>query len=80
MNSEEYRKLVRRLAKNVIKSHFPGLKQENVNSAAREIAIHVHARMYGANVNGVDSPIWKEINQPKLPNVPATEILKDLLS
>ena len=39
-----------------------------------EIARTVHARMYGANVDGVDSPIWN--NGEKTPLIEASELLK----
>lgn len=65
----------------LIKMHFPGLKAMGISEAqiqecARQVAINVHARMYGANVDGVASPIWSTANETK-PNVDATELLKD---
>lgn len=84
MISREYRDIISRIAWNVIRRQFPGLKKEELKIAAREIAINIHARMYGANVDGVDSPIWRERQcgdkamkpAPNQPNVDASELLK----
>lgn len=72
MKSEEYRDAIRRIVKNAIRKQFPGLKQTETNTLARYIARNIHARFYGANVDGVESPLWREVE----PDVEATEILK----
>lgn len=41
------------------------------------IGLNVHARMYGANVDGVDSPIWNiymDNNRPE-PKIDAKDLL-----
>lgn len=91
MKSVEYRQIISTITRNVIKKRFPGLKKEALTAACTEIAKGVHARMYGANVDGVDSPIWRNCGQsetnpngsrnrfdapPNLPNVDASELLK----
>jgi hypothetical protein len=55
-----------------------------LKEVAQSIAINVHARMYGANVDGVDSPIWtsacgnNRMNDPRVkPNVDAKELLNE---
>lgn len=69
------------MSSKIIKAHFPGLKtagitEIQIQACARQIAVNVHARMYGANVDSVASPIWSTANESK-PNVDATELLKD---
>jgi hypothetical protein len=90
MKSTDYRSIVSRIARNSIKRSFPGLKPSVLVVCAAEIATAVHARMYGANVDGVDSPIWRDSvvsatnpngshskydPPPNLPNVDASELL-----
>ena len=60
MQSSEYRRFIRTMIKNAVKRKFPGLKQVQVNEVATEVAIAIHARFYGANVDGVESPIWRD--------------------
>lgn len=43
-----------------MKRKFPGLKQSQLDELAIEAARAVHARMYGANVDGVETPIWRD--------------------
>jgi hypothetical protein len=75
MKSAEYRKSIRIISTKLIKQHFPGLKLLALQNCAIEIAKNVHARMYGANVDGVASPIWRNENDAE-PNVDASELLK----
>lgn len=92
MKSVEYRRIISTISKNVIRKRFPGLKQKELVDCCAEIAKSVHARMYGANVDGVDSPIWRDCGQsesnpngsrsrydapPNLPKVDVTELLKE---
>lgn len=72
MKSTEYRELIRRMVQNGIKLHFPGLKQTELNKTARYIARNIHARFYGANVDGVESPLWRKDE----PAIEASELLK----
>ena len=88
MKSSEYRQILKTITRNTINRRFPGLKKKCVEDVAMEIAKTIHARMYGANVDGVDSPIWRDwpqgenqhckgvlsINQP---TVEAKELLND---
>lgn len=60
MNSQEYRNTISRIIRNTLNQKFPGLKKEILVSAAKEAAIAVHARFYGAQVDGVASPIWRD--------------------
>ena len=76
MDAGQYRDIVRIIAKRVIKKRFPGLKDKEINEAANTIAINIHARMYGAEVDGVESPLWiLDPKNPKLPNKTAKELL-----
>ena len=74
MKSALYRELVRKIVGGTLKKKFPGLNKEALRQSAEIIAINVHARMYGANVDGVESPLWRD-NEP---DVTATELLKDV--
>ena len=65
MKSGEYREIIRHITKMAIKRRFPGLKQKEILEVADTIAANVHARMYGANVDGVESPLWRE-EEPKI--------------
>lgn len=85
MHSREYRLIIARISRNLLKKHFPGLKPKELQIACTELGVHIHARMYGANVDGVDSPIWRERqcgdyagqSPPNDPNVDASELLKE---
>ncbi len=88
MKSVEYRAIIAKIVHNVLKKHYPGLKRvkcNQVDTACWEIAKVVHARMYGANVDGVDSPIWRDMPcydkqlsaPPNLPNVDASQLLRE---
>lgn len=60
MQSTEYRSLISKIVKNGIKKKFPGLKRQILDETATEIAKAIHARFYGADVDGVGSPIWRD--------------------
>ena len=77
MISREYRLIIARITFNLMKREFPGLDKTKLRMLASEVAKNVHARMYGANVDNVDSPIWQDKNHCKpCPQVDATELLK----
>lgn len=80
MLSKDYRVLISRIVRVVMKQNFPQLaKKENKNAmdmASADVARAIHARMYGANVDGVASPIWRS-DGDQYPRVDATELLKD---
>ena len=82
MNSRDYRAIITRISFNLMKKRFPGLDKKHLTEVANQIAVNVHARMYGANVDGVDSPIWaleytdRNNDMRNKPNVDATELLK----
>lgn len=91
MKSVEYRSIIGAIVRNSIKKRFPGLRQKELSEVSVVIARAIHARMYGANVDGVDSPIWRDVcvsetnpngsgdkyaAPPNLPNVDASELLK----
>lgn len=60
MKSHEYRTIIRIISRNVLRKHFPGLKRKEADIAISEIAIAIHARLYGASVDNVASPIWRD--------------------
>lgn len=43
-----------------MKRKFPGLNKAQLDALAKDAAIAVHARFYGAQVDGVASPIWRD--------------------
>lgn len=43
-----------------MKRKFPGLNKLQLSELAIEASRAVHARMYGANVDGVETPIWRD--------------------
>lgn len=85
MNSKDYRRIICTISKNAISKNFPGLKAKVLDDTIKLIAKNVHARMYGANVDGVDSPIWSienngtdRINDPRVkPKIDAKDLLND---
>lgn len=80
MHSKEYRDILSKLVQNTIRKHFPGLKKDVLAQAGREAAVNIHARMYGANVDNVDSPIWRNCPRDwpwEQPNIDAGELLKE---
>lgn len=77
MKSTEYRSIIATIIKNISKRNFPGLKEKQLKEMASEAAKAIHARMYGANVDNVDSPIWRDYHgEHNHPNVEASELLK----
>jgi hypothetical protein len=80
MLSSEYRILIARIVRVAMKREFPYLaKAENKNKimvVSALIARNIHARMYGANVDGVASPIWRN-DGDQYPRVDASEMLKE---
>ena len=72
MTSAEYKRIIARIVDKLIRQRFPGLKATCRTEVSRDIARHIHARMYGANIDGVDSPIWR---LDKLPTIDAAELL-----
>ena len=60
MRSEDYRKDISRMIRNGMRKKFPGLKSKVLLEASAEIARSIHAKFYGADVDGVGSPIWRD--------------------
>lgn len=77
MQSEQYRLIISRIVRVLVKEHFPELRRNGneLKLFSAQVARTVHARMYGANVDGVDSPIWNSGKKPPL--VEASELLKE---
>lgn len=75
MRASEYRELVRIMVKNTLNKRFPSLNKNALNEAANVVALNIHARFYGANVDNVDSPLWRASGEFKAPDVDAIEIL-----
>lgn len=86
MKSEDYRGIITKISFNLLRKRFPGLDKKNISEVARLIAIYTHARLYGANVDGVDSPIWTSaqgndrMNDPRVkPQTDVAQMLKEIL-
>lgn len=60
MQGREYRGNVRGIVRNVIRKKAPGIKRSVLDEIATEISAAVHARFYGASVDNVASPIWRD--------------------
>ena len=75
MRADTYRELIRNIIKNVLIKRFPGLNKSALNEAANVIALNIHARFYGANVDDVDSPLWRASGEFKEPKVDAVELI-----
>mgnify|MGYP001618840042 CR=1 FL=1 len=73
MKSQEYREIIRVITNKVLRNYFPRLDRLNRTRATREIATAIHARMYGANVDGVESPLWRTDE----PAIEAKELLNE---
>ena len=70
MKSYEYREIVRTIVRQSMRKLLPGIKHKK--EMADLIAKNVYARLYGANVDNVDSPLWRKIE----PSVTAKELLE----
>lgn len=75
MKSGEYRDIIRIIVRRAIGQALPELKKGK-DTLADLIAKNVHARMYGANVDGVDSPLWRS-EDSKQPDVDASKLLEE---
>lgn len=75
MNATEYKEIIRTIVKSAIKKQVPSLKGRVKEDLTDLIAKNIHARMYGANVDDVDSPLWQNENSVQ-PNIDAKELLK----
>lgn len=76
MRSHEYKSTIRIIIRNVMRKKFPAIKLSQLEEAAKEISTSIHARFYGANVDGVGSPIWRR-NDEGEPDKTAEELLND---
>lgn len=83
MRSDIYKQNIRNIVRNTIKKNFPGLKVASLNKTATDIASAIHARFYGADVDGVASPIWRDdphlqdMFKDRHPTKTAQELLND---
>lgn len=76
MRSHEYKSTIQIIIRNVMKKRFGHIKHSELNEAAKEISTAIHARFYGANVDGVGSPIWAREDEG-MPTKTAEELLND---
>lgn len=82
MLSQTYKDTISKIVRNTMKRKFPGLKSQILIEASTEISRAVHARMYGANVDGVESPIWREDKrwEEEFKNSQPTKTAEELLN
>ena len=82
MNSADYRAEIRKIVITSIRKEFPGLKKKQLEDAATSAARAIHARMYGANVDGVESPIWRDHpwTDPEVRAMQPTKTAQELLN
>jgi hypothetical protein len=77
MLSQTYRSIIALIVRNLLFKEFPGLKKKEhhnkVMIMSADIARAIHARMYGTNVDGLESPIWRKEDG----KIDASELLKD---
>ena len=78
MRSGEYRDIIRKITKTVLNKKLPGVPPRVKEEIANIIAVAVHARMYGANVDGVDSPLWRISGEYTEPNIDAATLMKEV--
>lgn len=76
MQSREYKIVIATIVRKVFKKKYPKLDKNDIKNMSAEIARAIHARMYGANVDSVASPIWRSEGD-QYPNVDAIELLKE---
>jgi hypothetical protein len=76
MKSTEYRDTIKTIVRNVLRKSFPGLKKPELEEALKTIAKNIHARMYGADVDKVKSPLWRDAINEGHPVITATELLE----
>lgn len=67
MTSKQYKMLVAGIVRGAMRKFYPGIKQSKPkhgtepgpgNEIGSFVARAIHARMYGANVEGADSPLY----------------------
>lgn len=76
MKSAEYRDSIRRMVKVVLRKKLPGAKQKTLDEIAKELATVIHARFYGADVDGVISPLNRKFYDDGHPNKTVLELLE----
>lgn len=77
MRAKEYRTIIRTIVKSALNKKAPGFNKKACNELADLVAANVYARMYGANVDGVDSPLWRDSGEFNEPNVDAIKLLEE---
>lgn len=78
MRSGEYRDIIRAITNSVVRVNAPGLKGKYREIIANEISKRIHARLYGANVDGVESPLYRDIYPDRMPTFTSVELLDQL--
>lgn len=82
MQSAEYRAILKTIILNLMKRKFPGLNKLQLSELAIEAAKSIHARLYGANVDGVETPIWRDhpYKDTDFSNAQPTKTAQELLN
>lgn len=82
MQSDEYKGILKTIILNLMKRKFPGLNKSQLSELAIEASRAIHARMYGANVDGVETPIWRDhpFKDTNFSNAQPNKTAQDLLN
>jgi hypothetical protein len=86
MRGSEYRERIRKIVRGATRQALPGAKPATIKELSDLIARNVHANLYGACVDDVASPLWRETSngsvdpdyRDKQPNRTARDILDDV--
>lgn len=74
MKSQDYRNAVESIARGQLVKALPGLKRAQITTISKQIAIFTHARLYGADVENVASPLYRDMYPDRFPQEPSTDI------
>lgn len=78
MKASEYREIIRIIVRKSFRKTLPELKlKKGMDEFIDTVAKNIHARLYGANVDNVASPLWRNENDNP-PDIDASELLKEL--
>lgn len=82
MLSSVYKSQIKNIIRNITNRKFPGLKKSQVTELVNEAATAIHARLYGAAVDNVASPIWRDDERYKLAfsDAQATKTAQEILN
>lgn len=81
MQGKVYRAKVKKIILVAMNTKLPGLKQADKKVISELAAKLIHAKLYGAEVDNVQSPIWRDLwaqtDESYNPTVRADQILNE---